>query len=78
MVDLATRLGSIRVRPGSLVGSSVVEGLLAAGKHMLCEKPLCDTLEDARAMADAARIATTVAKVGFTFRRTRASPTSGS
>ncbi|WP_111768263.1 Gfo/Idh/MocA family protein [Nakamurella deserti] len=48
----------------------VVEGLLAAGKHVLCEKPLSDTLDDARAMADAARTANSVAKVGFTFRRT--------
>jgi predicted dehydrogenase len=51
----------------------VVEGLLAAGKHVLCEKPLSDTLEDAKAMADAARNAaarSVVAKVGFTFRRT--------
>ena len=47
-----------------------VEGLLAAGKHVLCEKPLSDTLDDARAMADAARSASSVAKVGFTFRRT--------
>ncbi|MCW2131546.1 Gfo/Idh/MocA family protein [Arthrobacter sp. VKM Ac-2550] len=48
----------------------VVEGLLAAGKHVLCEKPLTDTLEDARAMADAARSAETIARIGFTFRRT--------
>ena len=48
----------------------VVEGLLAAGKHVLCEKPLSDTLDDARAMAESARSASTVAKVGFTFRRT--------
>lgn len=47
----------------------VVEGLLAAGKHVLCEKPLSDTLEDARAMAEAAREASTVARIGFSFRR---------
>ncbi|WNY35045.1 Gfo/Idh/MocA family oxidoreductase [Curtobacterium flaccumfaciens] len=32
----------------------IVEGLLAAGKHVLCEKPLSDSLDDARAMASAA------------------------
>ncbi len=48
----------------------VVEGLLAAGKHVLCEKPLSDSLEDARAMADTARNATSIARIGFTFRRT--------
>jgi predicted dehydrogenase len=47
----------------------MVEGLLQAGKHVLCEKPLSDTLDDARAMADAARRADTVARIGFTFRR---------
>ncbi|MEK6311376.1 MAG: Gfo/Idh/MocA family oxidoreductase [Curtobacterium sp.] len=50
----------------------IVEGLLAAGKHVLCEKPLSDTLEDARAMADAARAAEAdgvVGRVGFTYRR---------
>ena len=47
----------------------MVEGLLAAGKHVLCEKPLSDTLDDARAMADVARSADTVARIGFTFRR---------
>ena len=47
----------------------MVEGLLAAGKHVLCEKPLSDTLGDARAMAAAARSADTIARIGFTFRR---------
>lgn len=47
----------------------VVEGLLAAGKHVLCEKPLSDTIEDAEAMAAAARTATATARVGFTYRR---------
>ncbi|GAA3574267.1 Gfo/Idh/MocA family oxidoreductase [Microlunatus spumicola] len=47
----------------------MVEGLVAAGKHVLCEKPLSDSLEDARAMADLARAAGSVARVGFTFRR---------
>ncbi len=47
----------------------MVEGLVAAGKHVLCEKPLSDSLDDARAMADLARDAETVVRVGFTFRR---------
>jgi len=47
----------------------IVQGLVAAGKHVLCEKPLSDNLEDARAMADLARSADTVVRIGFTFRR---------
>ncbi|MGB7961503.1 MAG: Gfo/Idh/MocA family oxidoreductase, partial [Propionicimonas sp.] len=47
----------------------VVDGLLAAGKHVLCEKPLSDNLTDARAMADAARQAASVARIGLTYRR---------
>jgi predicted dehydrogenase len=47
----------------------MVEGLIAAGKHVLCEKPLSDSLDDARAMAEAAHRAETVVRIGFTFRR---------
>jgi predicted dehydrogenase len=47
----------------------MVEGLIAAGKHVLCEKPLSDSLDDARAMAETAHRAETVVRIGFTFRR---------
>ncbi|MFC9977589.1 Gfo/Idh/MocA family protein [Spirillospora sp. NPDC127200] len=45
---------------------------LAAGKHVLCEKPLANSVAEAEAMADAARLARTrgtVAMAGFTYRR---------
>ncbi len=42
---------------------------LAAGKHVLCEKPLANTVEEARAMATAARASGRVAMVGFNHRR---------
>ncbi|GAB7051024.1 Gfo/Idh/MocA family oxidoreductase [Catenuloplanes indicus JCM 9534] len=45
---------------------------LAAGKHVLCEKPLANTVEEARAMvaaADTARERGVRAMCGFTYRR---------
>lgn len=48
----------------------VVEALLAAGKHVLCEKPLAPSVEDAKAMVAAAESAGTQSGVGFSFRRT--------
>ncbi|HZO65329.1 MAG TPA: Gfo/Idh/MocA family oxidoreductase [Kribbellaceae bacterium] len=50
----------------------IVEGLLAAGKHVLCEKPLAPSVEDAEAMVAAARAAERQAATGFTFRRSPA------
>ncbi len=46
---------------------------LAAGKHVLCEKPLANTVAEAEAMVAAARgAAGRQAMVGFTYRRTPA------
>ncbi len=42
---------------------------LEAGKHVLCEKPLANTLEEARRMVEAARKAGTVNMVDFNYRR---------
>ena len=45
---------------------------LEAGKHVLCEKPLANSVDEARAMTDAAaraRQSGAVAMVGFTYRR---------
>lgn len=47
----------------------VVRGLIEAGKHVLCEKPLSDTLASARKMADSAREASSVVRIGLTYRR---------
>jgi predicted dehydrogenase len=56
-------------------GSSHAEisiAALEAGKHVLCEKPLANTVDEARAMAAAAAKAAAIgvrAMVGFNFRR---------
>ena len=50
----------------------IVEGLLAAGKHVLCEKPLAGSLADADAMVAAADRSDRVAAVGYTYRRSPA------
>ena len=50
----------------------IVEGLLAAGKHVLCEKPMAPTLEDAEAMVAAADASDRQTGIGFVFRRSPA------
>src|SRR5579875_3336123 len=52
--------------------AEIVLGALDAGKHVLCEKPLANTVEQARAMTSAADRAAgrgRFAMVGFNYRR---------
>ena len=52
--------------------ADIAVAALEAGKHVLCEKPLANTLEEARRMAEAAARASehgVRAMVGFTYRR---------
>ena len=59
------------VAPGN-AHAEVAIAALAAGKHVLCEKPLANSVADAQRMADAARAAAgsgALAMVGFSYRR---------
>jgi predicted dehydrogenase len=63
LVDICT--------PGSS-HADIATAALEAGKHVLCEKPLANTVPEARAMVEAARSAATAgvrAMVGFNYRR---------
>ena len=55
-----------------LVAIADLSSLLAAGKHVLCEKPLAPSVEDAQAMVAAAGKSGQVASCGFSYRRSPA------
>jgi predicted dehydrogenase len=57
---------------GNTLHRPIAEALVAAGKHVLCEKPLAGSIADAEAMAAAERTAEVVTAVGYTFRRSPA------
>jgi predicted dehydrogenase len=60
---------AVSVVVANVLHRDVVTALAAAGKHVLCERPLAATTADARAMIDAVERAGVIARVGFTFRR---------
>jgi predicted dehydrogenase len=49
--------------------AEIAVAALEAGKHVLCEKPLANTVPEAAAMAQAAEKAQGLAMVGFNYRR---------
>jgi len=56
----------------------IAEALLAAGKHVLCEKPLAGSVDDAEAMVEAAAAGPgLVAACGFSYRRSPAASAIG-
>ncbi|BBJ38084.1 hypothetical protein SSPO_008020 [Streptomyces antimycoticus] len=65
-------IDAVSIVVGNDLHRPIAEALVAAGKHVLCEKPLAGSLADARAMAEVERTADVVTAVGYTFRRSPA------
>jgi predicted dehydrogenase len=69
----APDIHAVSVAVANNLHREITEALLAAGKHVLCEKPLAPSVDDAQAMVDAATAhPDQVNAVGFTFRRSPA------
>jgi predicted dehydrogenase len=62
------QIEAVVVCPPSGLTATVATAVIAAGKHILCEKPLGLTYADARALQTAAESADIVHMVAFTFR----------
>ncbi len=69
--DLLTRddIQLIDVASPGFMHKEIVVAALEAGKHVLCEKPLANTLDEAQEMLAAARKAGTITMVNFNYRR---------
>ena len=65
-------IDAVSVVVANTLHREIVEALLDAGKHVLCEKPLAPSVADGQAMVDRAAKSDRVAAVGFTFRRSPA------
>src|SRR4051812_3463251 len=52
-IAAAPDIDAVSVVVANTLHREIVEELLAAGKHVLCEKPLAPSVEDARAMVKA-------------------------
>jgi predicted dehydrogenase len=62
-------IGLVDVSTPGYLHKDVVLAALAAGKHVLCEKPLANTLAEAQEMLTAANKAGTINVVNFNYRR---------
>ena len=62
-------IGLVDVSTPGFTHKEIAIAALEAGKHVLCEKPLANTLDEAREMLAAAKAAGTIAMVNFNYRR---------
>lgn len=65
MLEAEKDLDGVLVATPSHLHRAPAEEALAAGKHVYCEAPLATTLEDARAIAKAARASSTIFQTGL-------------
>ena len=71
-ITQAPDVDAVSVVVGNALHREVAEALMAAGKHVLCEKPLADTVPAGQAMVDAMRSTGMIGAVGYTLRRSPA------
>ncbi|MFD2091044.1 Gfo/Idh/MocA family protein [Blastococcus deserti] len=65
-------IDAVSIVVGNALHRPIAEALVAAGKHVLCEKPLAGSMDDARAMVALEADAEVVTAVGYTYRRSPA------
>ena len=68
VADLIGRVDAVSIAVPTTSHREMAEPLLAAGVAVLIEKPLADTLENARALVDASKASGTLLQVGHTER----------
>src|SRR3954463_2094697 len=65
-------IDAVSIVVGNALHRPISEASIAAGKHVLCEKPLAGSMEDGRAMVALEEGADVVTAVGYTYRRSPA------
>jgi predicted dehydrogenase len=65
-------IDAISIVVGNSLHRPIAEAAIAAGKHVLCEKPLAGSMDDGRAMVAVEENADVVTAVGYTYRRSPA------
>ncbi|MBX3087420.1 MAG: Gfo/Idh/MocA family oxidoreductase [Cryobacterium sp.] len=71
-VASATDIDAVSVVVHNALHREIAEKLLTSGKHVLCEKPLAPSVEDAQAMVAQAQTSGHLGRVGFSYRRSPA------